>query len=180
MIKHIFLPLGLTLSTVLLLGAGCNNKQPSATTTSNTSAEVTDDTVNIDDIYAESDEIEVVTADVYGKDLEQVVRYPDSLRSYYSSNEYEADVTYQTTDDVEAIRAFYEEKLIADGWTNSEQATDYMEYTRGDELNPDIITLYLTTYTTQGLVEYELVYEPALTDEQMQAISEETSDTVEL
>ncbi|EKD78644.1 MAG: hypothetical protein ACD_41C00306G0014 [uncultured bacterium] len=147
------------------LGASCaSTTGPTTVTTDDNSAE---------DIYFEEDSIAVEAADVYGKDLEIVTRYPDSIRSYYSSNEYETDVTYQTTASTEDVRTYYNDAMAAAGWENSEEATDYMEYLKGDEDNPEIFTVYFTSYDDQGIVEYELVYEPALTDEQLQALEEE-------
>ncbi len=49
----------------------------------------------------------------------------------------------------------------------TEEATDYMEYMKGDDDNPGIFTLYLTTYKDQGMLQYELVYEPPYTEEQL-------------
>ncbi len=147
----------LPFSLVLLLaaGMGCN------TSTTNTNA------TNTDNLLVDEDAIVVETSDVYGKDIEQVERYPDSIRSYYSKSDYETDVTYQTTADIEDVRAFYNGKLTAAGWTNSEEATDYMEYTKGDDENPEIMTVYFTSYDSQGILEYELVYEPALSEEEL-------------
>ncbi|MFA6474592.1 MAG: hypothetical protein WCV88_00135 [Patescibacteria group bacterium] len=147
------LPLGLTV--LLGLGVGCTT--PSTTT--NTSATSTDETALIAD-----DTITVETSDVYGKDIDGVTRYPDSIRSYYSKNDSEADVTYQTTAGVEEVRQYFNDQLTKAGWTNSEEATDYMEYIKGDSQNPEIMTVYFTEYKTQGVVEYELVDEAAMTD----------------
>ncbi len=154
-----------------LLATGCVNSITESTTdTSNSNA---DAAVYEDDYY---DEIELVDEDVYGKDLTVVERYPDSVRSYYSSNEYETDVTYQTSDDQEAVREFYLDALESDGWEISEDATDYMELLRGEEDNPEIFTLYLTEYQDQGVLEYELVYEPSLTDEQLEELEAEEDE----
>ncbi len=154
--------------SLLLIGAGCKNQ---ATINANESTDELAETTDV--ISADDYEIEIVVADVYGQDLDLVERYPDSIRSYYSSNQYETDATYQTTEDQETIRGFYNDKLTTAGWTNSEEATDYMEYTRGDEDNPEILTLYLTEYKKQGIVEYELVYEPALSDAELEDIEDE-------
>lgn len=164
--KRLKLVVALLVPSMLLLGVGCV-PSPSSNTPTPTPVKTNTEI----DITSDEDTTDVVTADVYGKDLDFVERYPDSLRSYYSSNEYETDVTYQTTAGIDDVRAFYDAKLKAAGWTNSEEATDYMEYTRGDEANPEILTLYLTEYSNQGLLEYELVYEPVLTDDQLDTIS---------
>lgn len=157
--------LALSLLGLATLGASCTSTTtPPTTPTADTADEA---------ILFEEDAIEVVASDVYGKDLELIERYPDSIRSYYSSNEYETDVTYQTTATTEAIRSYFNDTLVTAGWENSEEATDYMEYVKGDEDNPEIFTVYFTSYDDQGIVEYELVYEPALTDEQLQALEEE-------
>lgn len=154
-----------TLLGLVSLGASC-------TSTTNPTAIPTKDAVD-EDILFEEDALEIVTSDVYGKDLDSVERYPNSIRSYYSSNEYETDVTYQTTATTDDVRAYFNDVLIAAGWENSEEATDYMEYLKGDEDNPEIFTVYFTNYANQGVVEYELVYEPALTDEQLKELEEE-------
>lgn len=152
------------LTAALFLGVGCTdtNLTNSTPTTSN------DDVTVVDD-----ESIEVLTEDAYGKDLTMADRYPDSIRSYYAASQYETDVSYQTTATQEAVREFYTDTLTAAGWTNSEEATDYMEYIKGDEANPEILTLYLTDYAAQAIVEYELVYEPALSDEELQALESE-------
>lgn len=148
----------LSLLTLVSVGAGCMNN--------------TSDTNNANTVVLDEDAIKVETTDVYGKDIEGVERYPDSIRSYYSSNSYETDVTYQTQATDEQIRQFYNDQLLADGWTNSEEATDYMEYTKGDDENPEIMTVYFSEYDAQGILEYELVYEPALSEEELNEIDE--------
>ncbi len=177
-----------TLYGILLAGtitlAGCLNTvvndSEKADTNKNTPATNTKE-VDIDDEEDYYDEVEVVTEDAYGKDLAFIERYEGSLRSYYSTNEYETDVSYQTEADQDDVRAFYNDKLIADGWTVSEDATDYMEFLKGDEDNPEIFTLYLTPYEKQGILEYELVYEPSLSEEQLQELeSEDESEDGEI
>ncbi len=152
--------LSLTVVTLLTTGAGCTKPNDNANSNAN-------ETVVLDD-----EAIAVETSDVYGKDLTDVTRYPDSVRSYYSSNEYETDVTYQTTGSIEQVRQYFNDQLTAAGWTNSEEATDYMEYTKGDDSNPEIMTVYFTEYDAQSILEYELVYEPALSEEQLNEIDE--------
>lgn len=173
--KRFFTMSTLLLLTVIVSGVGCLQKPTDQTSDVPTTTPADEDAiVTEEEISFEDEAIDVVTEDVYGKDLDLVERYPDSVRSYYASNEYESDVTYQTTASQEDIRAYYDEQLTAAGWTNSEEATDYMEYVKGDEDNPEILTLYLTEYTDQGIVEYELVYEPALTDEELLELEDET------
>jgi hypothetical protein len=147
----------LPLSLILLLAAGmsCSGN------TTNTNV------ANYNTGIVDEDAIAVETSDVYGKDIDQIERYPGSIRSYYSKSDYETDVTYQTTAEIEDVRAFYNTKLTDAGWTNSEEATDYMEYVKGDDENPEIMTVYLTSYDSQGILEYELVYEPALSEEEL-------------
>lgn len=176
-----------TLYGLLIAGtvvmAGCLSNTNTSVENSNENKNATVEVNNEADAdYDEDyyDEVEVVTEDAYGKDLEFIERYPDSLRSYYSSNEYETDVSYQTTADQDDVRAFYNDKLVASGWTVSEDATDYMEFVKGDEENPEIFTLYLTPYEKQGVLEYELVYEPALSDEQLQELESEDDEELEL
>lgn len=160
----------LSVVTLLAIGGGCASK----TVVESDDADTTD--IDSSDIYFDDDAVDVVTADVYGKDLALVERYPASVRSYYSSNEYETDVTYQTSDSMEDVRSYYHTALTAAGWENSEEATDYMEYIKGDDANPEIMTVYFTSYASQGIVEYELVHEPALTDGQLQELENEDAD----
>lgn len=175
--KRFFVLSSLLLVTIIVSGGGCLQKKANDETAQKLTPEAIESGVVVDqEIELDEELIEVVTEDVYGKDLDLVERYPDSVRSYYASNEYELDVTYQTTASQEDIRAYYDEQLTAAGWTNSEEATDYMEYVKGDEDNPEILTLYLTEYTEQGIVEYELVYEPALTEEELLELEDETFD----
>lgn len=157
--RFLSLSLGMTVIALLATGAGCTN--PNTTTNANTNTAVLDD-----------EAIAVETTDVYGKDLSDVTRYPDSIRSYYSSNDYETDVTYQTTGSIEQVRQYFNDQLTAAGWTNSEEATDYMEYVKGDDNNPEIMTVYFTEYKSQGILEYELVYEPALSEEELNELGE--------
>lgn len=162
--------LALSILALLAVGGGCVS-----TTVVEPADSVVDD-LDSSDIYFDDDVVDVVTADVYGKDLTIVERYPASVRSYYSSNEYETDVTYQTSDSMEDVRSYYNTALTAAGWENSEEATDYMEYLKGDDANPEIMTVYFTSYDDQAIVEYELVYEPALTAEQLQELENEDAD----
>lgn len=156
--------------TLALAVTGCSLTQTNSTNTSPVSEEVSFD----------EDFIDVLTTDAYGEDLAIVERYPDSIRSYYATNEYETDVTYQTSASDSDVRTFYDEKLTAAGWENTEEATDYMEYMKGDEENPEIFTLYLTPYAGQGLLEYELVYEPALTEAQLEELNDDEEVEFEL
>lgn len=180
----------IALSIVLTVGAGCsllkNGKTPSTNTNqSNTNVSVdatntdtdTDAVLSLDDEDATADTsqttTDTVTTDVFGEDMELVQRYPDSVRSYYSKNELETDITYQTTASQDDVRKFYKEALTKDNaWTVSEEATDYVEFSRGDDNNPEYLTVYLTPY--KNLLEYELVYEPPYTEEQLKQL--ESSD----
>lgn len=186
MIKYIYIMLRYTLYGLLIAGtitlAGCLNTSVNKTETENnnknTSVEVEDDEdlLEDEDYY---DEVEVVTEDAYGKDLDFIERYEGSLRSYYSTNEYETDVSYQTTADEDDVRAFYNDKLVAAGWEISEDATDYVEFIKGSEDNPEIFTLYLTPYKKQNILEYELVYEPSLSDEQLKELESEDDSEID-
>lgn len=138
--------LSLSLMTLLVTGMGCTNK---ANVVATPSASMDDDTIS------------VVAGDVYGKDLSGVERYPKSILSYYAHSDDATDVTYQTTASAEQVRTYFQDQLTKAGWKNSEEATDYMEYTKGDKKNQEVLTVYFTTYDEQGIVEYELAYEPA-------------------
>lgn len=178
-----------TLYSLLIAGAitltGCldtsANKADTADSNKNTSEKVSDNDgdqdVNEDEDYY--DQLDVVTEDAYGKDIDFIERYEGSLRSYYSTNEYETDVSFQTTADQDDVRAFYNDKLVAAGWEISEDATDYVEFTKGSEDNPEIFTLYLTPYEKQNILEYELVYEPSLSDDQLKELESEDDSEVD-
>lgn len=154
----------IALLSLPLLGFGCT---PSKTTTTTNSTNQTAATLKATDSTTTVDSTTVVTTDVYGQDLDFAPRSDGSIRSYYSANLYETDITYQTTTDVETIRKFYTDTLTAAGWVNSAQATDYMEYSNGSQDNPEILTVYFTDFPQQNVLEYELVYEPALTADQL-------------
>jgi len=167
----------LYLGTILALSVtvtGCSLFQ-TGSTNNDVTAGIADTDVSFDEDF-----IEVLTADAYGEDLVMVERYPGSIRSYYATNEYETDLTYQTTASEAEVRSFYDEKLKTDGWENTEEATDYMEYMKGDEDNPEIFTLYLTPYEDQDLLEYELVYEPTLTEAQLEELNDDEEVEFEL
>lgn len=115
-------------------------------------------------VVATDADVTVVTTDAYGKDFPDIARYPNSIRIYYADSELETNVIYQTTAQTEVVRSYFDDLVTKAGWTISSQGTDYMEYTRGDRDNPEILTVYFTEYATQQLLEYELVYEPALTE----------------
>lgn len=175
----------ISLSVLLTIGAGCSNEKSNVNSTAPTSntTEVSNeqDTVEItDDETTDTTQTDttVVTTDVYGEDISTAPRYPNSIRSYYSQNELETAVTYQTTGSQEDIRKYYKDTLTKDTWTVSEEATDYVEFSRGDENNPEYLTVYLTSY--KNVLEYELVYEPPYTEEQLKQLeSDEESAEVE-
>lgn len=153
-----------SLLILALTGMGCYTTTNQTSSANKSELEGGEDIIMTDDFSYDDDTIAVETEDVYGKDLTQIERYPGSIRSYYSSNDYETDVTYQTTEDVETVRQYYNEQLTAAGWTNSEEATDYMEYEKGSDTALELITVYFTEYNNGDLLEYELVYEPPFDD----------------
>lgn len=157
----------LSLSTVLAtVATGCS-LSGAANTTSNTNAVTANTSMMYDDTEDEDDALDVVTEDVYGKDLELVTRYPDSIRSYYVSDDWSQSVSYQTKASADDIRAYYVTALIEQGWEQSEDATDYIEFTKGDSNNPEIATVWFTEYPKQKLLEYEIDYERALTQAEL-------------
>lgn len=172
--KHMFTA-GTLLGLVVLAGCTLTNTNTTNTATSEASDPALEDELFLDD------EIEVIDEDVFGEDLTVVDRYPESVRSYYSSNEYETAVTFQTEADQDDVREFYLAALDGSEWQQEEIATDYMEFIRGDEDNPEILTIYFTPYEDEGVLEYELIYEPSLTDEQLDELeAEDESDLDDL
>lgn len=180
---------GVLLSLLIItMATGCTlgSKQKSSTdsstntkdTAKNTSIETEDDFLNLEDDT--QDTVEVVTEDVYGKDYDFIERYPDSIRSYYESYDGESTVTYQTNDDQEKVREFYNENLNGkDGWELSAESSDYMEYMRSTEKGDEYMSLYLYVYKDQGITEFELVYEPPYTEEDATSIDEPIEVDVE-
>gem|GEM_PF-2743503 len=154
-----------------------NNSNNSSTVSSvdNVADVFTDENINFtEDVDTTESDAEIVTSDVYGKDLDMAKRYTNSIRTYFSENELEKDVTYQTTATQEAVRSFYKTELAQD-WKVSEEATDYIEFSKGSDDNPEYLTVYLTPY--KNILEYELVYEPAYTEEQLKELDNETDTT---
>ncbi|MBI2415120.1 MAG: hypothetical protein HYV33_00465 [Candidatus Kerfeldbacteria bacterium] len=148
---------------VVVMGTGCNTTTTGPTTTT---TPVTTD-------VSDEDALAVVTTDVYGKDFDWIERYENSVRSYYFSDEYSTSVTYQTAATEDDLRTYYTNVLETAGWTKSEDATDYVEFTKGNDDNPEIFTVWLTAYPDQKLVEYELSYERALTEAELAEFEEE-------
>ncbi|MDP3970762.1 MAG: hypothetical protein Q8P90_03605 [bacterium] len=150
------------LSSIILL-AGCVTTDDTKVTNEAPKNTATEDEVFIDDY---EDVIEIVDEDVYGKDITFVNRYPKSIRSYYESYEDETAVSYQTTDDTEEVRSYFNDQLTTDGWELSGESTDFMEYTKETaEGETEYVTIYLDTYKDQGIMEYEIVYEPPYTED---------------
>lgn len=146
--------------------------------TNTNSTTKTDSTVTIDD--SDEDLVEMTSEDVFGEDLADIDRYPDSIRSYYAKDEYETDITYETTDSEEKVREYYTDLLEDEGWTQVGVATDYIDFEKGDEDNPEILTVYFTPYEDEGFLEYELVYSPPLTDEELAELEEDDEDFIEI
>lgn len=151
------------LSGAMLFTAGCLTTNNDTAKSDTTSDQAVDEAALLDDFMDE--EVEIVTTDEYGKDLEQVERYPESIRSYYEAYDDEIIVTYQTTDTQEQVREYYNELLPQSGWELDGESTDYMEYIRTTDAGEDeYITLYLYEYTNPAITEYELDYEPPYTE----------------
>lgn len=173
------------LGILLTIGGGCSLiKTKTATPTNvnqaNVNANSNTDSVSVDNeddtVDAAQTDTDVVTSDVFGEDMKLADRYPNSIRSYYSKNELETDVTYQTTASQDDVRTFYKDSLTKDAvWTVSEEATDYVEFSKGDDTNPEYLTVYLTPY--KNILEYELVYEPPYTEEQLKQLEADNDDT---
>lgn len=151
---------------VVLLFSGCSllEKNDDSSLKNEATIEVEDD---------EEDEIEIATTDVFGEDLKDIPRYTGSIRTYYAQDAEETAVTYETMDAESKVREFYKTTLTEKGWKQVGVATDYIDFEKGDEENPEILTVYFTQYEDEGILEYELVYSPPLTAEELAAEDEE-------
>lgn len=143
--------------------SGCVLTEKESAETKNTNQTI----VTEESFDDEEDVLEVAAKDAYGEDLADVARYSDSIRTYYAKDLGEVDITYQTSASEQEIRDYYTSLLEGKGWVQTGVATDYIDFEKGDENNPEILTVYLTPYEKQGLLEYELVYSPPLTEEEM-------------
>src|SRR3990167_1362160 len=95
----------ISLGIILTTGAGCsliqpkpaaptnNNSNTNVSVNTNASDPVVDSTLDSADDTSKTN-TDVVTSDVFGEDMKIVERYPNSIRSYYSKNELETDITY--------------------------------------------------------------------------------------
>ena len=169
--------LRLSLLALLATGViitGCTAPEDSAEndTNSTNSAAVEDNTDALDEVLSDEllfeddyyDETEVVAEDVYGQDIDFIERYPESIRSYYESYDGDLSVTYQTEDDQEAVRTYFNDLLAADGWGLDGDATDYMDYSRDTTAGEEYVSVYFYPYPDQGITEYELYYEQPYDD----------------
>jgi len=163
----IFATLTALLLVVLLLG-GCSLSKKGDDT--NTKVKTNTEAVETDD---DEDTIEMATVDAFGEDLKDIPRYAGSIRTYYAEDEEETAVTYETTDAESKVREYYKTTLTEKGWRQTGVATDYSDFEKGDEANPEILTVYFTQYEDEGILEYELVYSPPLTPEELAAENEE-------
>jgi hypothetical protein len=145
---------------LVMLGGSCSltEKKDNSVSTENTDDEET---------------IEMATTDVFGEDLTDIPRYPSSIRTYYAQDEEETAVTYETQDSETKVRDFYKTTLIEKGWKQVGIATDYIDFEKGDEENPEILTVYFTLYEEEQILEYELVYSPPLTEEELAELESE-------
>lgn len=168
--KALYLMPVLLLVVLLLTGAGCDLFDKDSKTKTSTKS------VSLDEDLGDED-MAMVEEDVFGEDLSDISRYPDSLRSYYAKDQYETDVTYETEDSEEKVREYYEDLLTEQGWTQTGIATDYVDYEKGDEDNPEMLTIYFTPYE-EGYLEYELVYSPPLTEEELKEMEEEDEEEI--
>lgn len=149
-------------AAIVLLTSGCALKdltKSNSNKNTNSAKTVTDE--------EDEETIEMATEDVFGEDMADVERYPDSIRTYYAKDEGEIDITYETQDTEQQVRDYYTKYLQDKGWKQTGIATDYIDFEKGDENNPEILTVYFTPYEESGVLEYELVYSPPLTEEEL-------------
>ena len=165
--KRLFALTLLLPATVLLAACTGPNKVESNRTSDNSpvESEVGQPEYNSDDLFFDDEaieEVEVVTEDVYGEDISIVERHPGSIRSYYEAYEGEISVTYQTTVSQEEVRKHFKQELLADGWINDGEGTDFADYSRDGDDGEEYLSVYYYPYPSQGLLEYELYYESPL------------------
>lgn len=164
----------MVIAGVLVFAAGCISQNG---TSEKTPANANKSSADVELLDESEPEVDLVTEDAYGKDLEQTERYPGSIRSYYEAYDDEISVIYQTVDDQEKIRAYYNELLPKSGWELDGESSDYMEYIRTNEAGEDeYLTLYLYEYTNPVITEYELDYEPPFNEEDDSAADEDMID----
>jgi hypothetical protein len=147
---------------VIVFASGCSltDSGKKTNTNKNSASEETS-------VEEEGDEIVMATEDAFGEDMADIERYPGSIRTYYAKDSGEIDLTYETTDTEQQVRDHYTSYLEGKGWKQTGIATDYIDFEKGDENNPEILTVYFTPYEDEGILEYELVYSPPLTEEEL-------------
>ena len=148
------------LSTTLLVGAvlflavGCNwGKKDTATNDESATA--------------------LPTADAIGEDMADVSRYPDSVRTYYLKDSEEVDIIYVSSDTAEKVRDYYRDLLVQKGWKLTAEATDYLDFEKGDTNNPEMFSVYFEWKKKKAQTEYELIYTPPLTVEELKEFESE-------
>lgn len=157
------LSLSIVLVSVLFMGCTDKNDDKDSKTNSTVKTDVNEDIVST----------ELPTEDAFGEDLKDVERYPNSVRTYFVKDSSEIDVTYQTKESEKTIRDFYTKLLTEKGWKQTATATDYLDFEKGSEDNPEIMTVYLTPDTESGILEYSLTYSPALTEAELLELNSE-------
>ena len=163
MLKIVSLSMVCLLTVVFFNGCSLTKEKDNNTNSSAVPVDASDLDLN------DEDATEVATKDAYGEDMADINRYPDSIRTYYSDDSGEIEITYQTKATDQEIRDYYTKLLVDKGWKQIGKATDYIDFEKGDTNNPEVMTVYLTPYEKQGILEYELVYSPALTQEELDA-----------
>ncbi len=107
------------------------------------------------------------TEDALGADMANVERYPDSVRTYYLKDNEETDITYVVKSTAVDVRDYYMDLLEDEDWTLIAEASDYIDFEKGDENNPEMLTVYFEFKKKKKWTEYELVYYPPLTEEEL-------------
>lgn len=157
--KQIYIILSsICVSGLILFGAGCGKENNSAVVNTNT------ETVAGKDLPA---------ADALGEDMADIARYPESVRTYYSKSDEETDIIYVTKDEAVEVRDYYKKLLVDLGWTLSGEASDYLDFEKGDSTNPEMFTVYFEWKKKNLWTEYELYYTPPLTAAELEDMQSE-------
>ncbi|MFH0819179.1 MAG: hypothetical protein V1898_04255 [Patescibacteria group bacterium] len=171
--KALFLTL-IMVFVFVLSGCDFNSSNANNNENSNKTAVSSQDEDIIDDTDIETEELTAMpTEDVYGEDMTSIDRYPESKRTYYVKDDYETDITYITSDSETKVRDYFLDLLKKDSWENTGVATDYLDFEKGDTDNPEMLTIYFTPYENSDLLEYEMVYSPPLTEEELADLNDE-------
>lgn len=118
--------------------------------------------------------------DAIGEDMADITRYPDSVRTYYAKDYGEIDIIYLTKDSAQEVSDYYKDLVVNQGWTLVGEASDYLDFEKGDAENPEMLTIYFEWKKKKKQTEYEILYTPPLTEEELKEFEEDDEFEIEL